>query len=233
MKLSHRLETIASFVRKGSKIADIGTDHGYIPIYLIRQGTAVSAVAMDVRSGPLERAREHVEKYGLSDRICLRLSDGLKKLEPGEADTVIIAGMGGELMIHILEEGKHMWDSVSCWVLSPQSELDKVRHYLEAQGFLLRREEMLTDEGKYYVVMEAGRGKMEYGREIDYKYGRELLRQRHPVLLSYLQKEKRQLEGILSTISQIDTATARNTKDRTKEIEFELGLIEEALHEMQ
>lgn len=230
MKLSHRLETIASFVRKGSKIADIGTDHGYIPIYLVKEKVAASAIAMDIRKGPLERAKAHIAAYGLSDQISTRLSDGLAELKPGEADTVIIAGMGGELVIHILEEGKHMWGSVAHWILSPQSELDKVRRYLEQKEFAVQREEMLMDEGKYYVVMDIVQGKMEYGREIEYKYGRELLRQKSPVLLSYLQKEKGQLEVILYEVSKNDTDIS---KARAKEIAHELVMTEEALHEMQ
>ena len=96
MKLSKRLETVASFVPKGSNIADIGTDHGYVPIYLVREGQAEHAVAMDVRKGPLERARAHVEAAGLGSRIDVRLSDGLAGLKPGEADCVVIAGMGGD-----------------------------------------------------------------------------------------------------------------------------------------
>ena len=92
MKLSHRLETIASFVRRGSIIADIGTDHGYIPIYLVKEGISPRALAMDVRKGPLERAKRHVHEYGLEDRICLRQSDGLHKLEAGVA---FCAGMLG------------------------------------------------------------------------------------------------------------------------------------------
>ena len=153
MKLSKRLETIASFVPKGSKIADIGTDHGYIPIYLVENGAAVRALAMDVREGPLARAREHVEEHGLSDRIEPRLSGGMKKLRRGEADTVSIAGMGGELVIHILEEGRRLWPEVRSFVLSPHSELHKVRRYLRENGFAAEDETMVKDEGKFYTVM--------------------------------------------------------------------------------
>ena len=119
MKLSKRLELVASFVPEGSRIADIGTDHGYIPIFLTEKGICQSALAMDVREGPLSRAREHIREKNLEDRIQVRLGDGLKELRPGEADTVVIAGMGGQLVIHILEEGRHMWDSVKTWILSP------------------------------------------------------------------------------------------------------------------
>ena len=96
MKLSKRLETVASFVPKGSNIAEIGTDHGYVPIYLVREGLAEHAVAMDVRKGPLERAKAHVAEAGLENRIDVRLSDGLTGLKPGEADCVVIETMRKE-----------------------------------------------------------------------------------------------------------------------------------------
>lgn len=153
MKLSPRLLAVTSFVKKGSRVADIGTDHGYVPIWLIEEGIADSALAMDVRKGPLERAESHIRLYGLEDRIQTRLSDGLKELRAGEADTVVIAGMGGELVIHILEEGRHVRDTVKHWILSPQSEPDKVRRYLEKNGFVTEDEVMLIDEEKYYTVL--------------------------------------------------------------------------------
>ena len=159
VKLSKRLERIASFVQPGSRVADIGTDHGYVPIWLVQKGVCPSALAMDVRKGPLERAEEHVEEVGLSGKIELRLSDGLAKLKAGEADTVVIAGMGGKLTCRILEQGRHVWENWSegkeRLILSPQSEQDEVRHFLEKQGFLILREAMLLDEGKYYIVLEA------------------------------------------------------------------------------
>ena len=102
MKLSKRLELVASFVPKGSRIADIGTDHGHLPICLVEQGICPGAVAMDVGRGPLGRANAHIREHGLSGVIETRLSDGLARLRPGEADTVVMAGMGGQLVIHIL-----------------------------------------------------------------------------------------------------------------------------------
>lgn len=157
MHLSKRLERVASFVREGGMVADIGTDHGYIPIYLVKEKRAVSAIAMDVRTGPLSRAKEHIAEYGLTGRISVRLSDGLEKLRPNEADTVVIAGMGGELMIRILKQGRHMWESVKQWVLSPQSELAQVRRFLAQEGFLTEKEDMLEEDGKFYVILSVGR----------------------------------------------------------------------------
>ena len=110
MKLSDRLERIAAKAAGVTEgyAADVGTDHGFVPIRLIESGKVKHVVAMDVRKGPLERACEHVGEYHMEDQIETRLSDGLKELKPGEADTVIIAGMGGELMLRILRDGAHV-----------------------------------------------------------------------------------------------------------------------------
>lgn len=102
MKLSKRLEMVASFVGIQAQIADVGTDHGYIPIALVEQKLVKKAIAMDIKPGPLERAREHIRQYGLQEKIETRLSDGVKQLSVGEADTVIIAGMGGELVLSLI-----------------------------------------------------------------------------------------------------------------------------------
>lgn len=230
MKLSHRLMTIASFVRKGSKIADIGTDHGYIPIYLVSEGISPSALAMDVRKGPLERAGNHVLEYGLGDKIKVRLSDGLKKLEPGEADTIVIAGMGGELIVHILEAGKHVWESTERLVLSPQSEIGSVRHYLEENGFTILRETMVKDEGKYYTVIEAGHGAMYYGRECFYEYGRYLIQEKNDVFREFLEKERRSVDELIAALSEKHSDSAVR---RLGELLTRRDMIKEAQDEMQ
>lgn len=229
IKLSKRLETVASFVPKGSNIADIGTDHGYIPIYLTERGIVNRALAMDVGTGPLERACAHIKACGLAERIVTRLGDGLKNLQAEEADCIVIAGMGGELIIRIMEEGRHMWDSVRTWVLSPQSDLDKVRRYLEEWEFLIDRETMLKEDGKYYTVMRVVRGTMSLKKMAYYKYGKLLIVEKNPVLEDYLAKEKRQYEMILSEVGQKDTRAAR---ERGKELLQELTWIKEAEDEM-
>lgn len=233
MKLSHRLETIASFVHRGSKIADIGTDHGYIPIYLIEKGQVASALAMDIGKGPLERAKAHIKEHGLEQRIETRLSDGLQMLLPGEVETVIIAGMGGELLIHIMEQGTHMWDSVRQWILSPQSDIGRVRHFLADRGFSIHRETMVKDEGKYYTVMEAvwnGKSPDWKNEERYLQYGKYLIQEGHPVLAEYLKKEKKKTVSIIAFLEQQETKIA---KRRVLELKKELALIEEAQDELQ
>lgn len=224
-RLSERLKLVAAFVPQGSRIADIGTDHAYVPIYLAEQGRIASALAMDVKEGPLKRAREHIAGYKGDCPIQARLSDGLKELKAGEADTVIIAGMGGELEISILDAGRHVWDSVKTWILSPQSDLDKVRRFLADHGFLIDREAMLKEDGKFYTVMSVSRGTMSYEKEIYYLYGKRLLEKKDPVLEEYLKKEEGRLMGILEQLSENHPAATERLA--------ELSLVKEAQHEMQ
>lgn len=232
--LSARLETVASFVPEGARVADIGTDHGYIPIFLVQSGISPKAIAMDVRKGPLERARAHVTELGLSDRISLRLSDGLRELKPGEAEAVVIAGMGGELVERILSQGRHMWESVSDWILSPQSELHRVRAFLAEEGFQIFREAMVKEDGKYYTVMAARRGRMEYKSEAGLRYGALLLRQRDPLLREFLLREEKRVRSIMERLRGISEAErTQGQKAALTQLEGELQMIEEAQHEMR
>lgn len=226
MKLSKRLETIAGMVPRlpeGGCVADVGTDHGFVPIWLVEHGTCSRALAMDVRRGPLERAREHIRQHRLEEAVETRLSDGLEKLKPGEADVVVIAGMGGELMLRILQDGDHVRDSVKCWILSPQSELEEFRKGLERLGLAVCRETMLVDDGKYYTVMAAEPGSMHYEEDFRYRYGDCLIRERSPVLREFLGKERRQLEEIAAGLESRGGEAARtrlsDIRQRLKEIE--------------
>ena len=158
IKISKRLETVASLVSSGNRLADVGTDHAYIPIWLAEQGRIPSAIAMDINEGPLQRARQNVEKYGYEGQIVLRLSDGLDELGPGEADTILIAGMGGPLMMRILSRGRETSRMARELILQPQSELTRFRHFLHENGYRIQQEKIVLDEGKYYTVIKAALG---------------------------------------------------------------------------
>jgi tRNA (adenine22-N1)-methyltransferase len=233
MKLSKRLETVASFVTEGSNIADIGTDHGYIPIYLVEEGRCPHAIAMDVRKGPLERAKAHIAEAGLEERIEVRLSDGLKALKAEEADCIVIAGMGGELVMRIMEDGRHMWGTVRQWVLSPQSDLDKVRRFLEEEEFSIVQETMIKEDGKYYTVMSVSReakpSQSGY-TEAEYRYGKLLIDEKNQVLCEFLQKEQCQLKSILEELKK---QSSEGVQNRMMEITRELAWNKEAQDEMR
>ncbi|WP_051544890.1 class I SAM-dependent methyltransferase [Butyrivibrio sp. MC2021] len=157
VKMSQRLLAIAEMLNgdyQVGTVADVGCDHGYVSIYLVQKGIAERAIAMDVRKGPLSGALSNIQENGLEDRITIRLSDGLKELGEGEADALVIAGMGGNLMIRILEEGDIHRLGLKRAILQPQSELSQFRQYLRGKGYSIVREKVILDEGKYYFPME-------------------------------------------------------------------------------
>lgn len=142
-------------VSSGFRLADVGTDHAYIPIYLVQNGTVPQAIAMDINRGPLLRAEENIRRYGLEAHIETRLSDGLEKLQAAEADTILIAGMGGLLVVRILENGRDVLKGCRELVLQPQSEIRSVRAWLEETGWKIDREDLIFEEGKYYPMLHA------------------------------------------------------------------------------
>ena len=163
---------------------------------------------MDVNKGPLLRAEENIRKYGLEDIIQTRLSDGAKKLLPGEADTVVIAGMGGALTIRILEESREVLQSVKTFVLQPQSEISKVR--------------------QYYPMMLACHGAQEAWKEEEYRFGRYLLQERNACLWEFLAKERTSCERILAELKQKDGVSAQAALEKWQR---EFAMIEKTMEE--
>ena len=149
MELSKRLQAVASLVSDGYRLADIGTDHAFIPISLTESGRIPGAVAMDVNRGPLLRAQANIREHGQEKRIGIRISDGFAVLKQGEVDSAVIAGMGGPLMIRILKDGESVVRSLKECILQPQSEIEKVRAFLLEEGFFFLEEDMVEEEGKY------------------------------------------------------------------------------------
>ena len=226
MELSKRLQAVADLVSEGFIVADVGTDHGYIPIYLLKTGKCNKAFAMDVNKGPLLRAQEHIDEHGLTDCIETRLSDGVKRLQPGECDAVVIAGMGGALTIKILEEGKDIFQNLSEFVLQPQSELYKVREYLVSHGYCVIAEDMVWEDGKFYPMMKVINGEASSYDAIELCYGKYLLAERHPVLQMFLEKEQNKKKMILQNLQK---ESGEHIENRRREIEEELEGIEYAL----
>ena len=141
----------------GQTLADIGTDHGYVPIEALRRGLCERAIACDIGTGPLARAAEHAEQYGVSEHVDLRLGDGLEPVSPGEADHIVIAGMGGPLMADILCRGGQTACAARQLILGPQSELDVFRRSLLTE-YSIEAERLVEEEGKYYFLIDARPG---------------------------------------------------------------------------
>ena len=226
MELSKRLQAVADLVSEGLVVADVGTDHGYIPIYLIETKKSPKAFAMDVNKGPLLRAKEHIAEHGLETRIETRLSDGVRALKKDECDCVVVAGMGGALTIKIMEEGKDIFRSLKEFVLQPQSELQKVRAYLYQNEYSIVEENMVLDDGKFYPMFRVINGQSQEYHAIELCYGKLLLEQKNAVLKSFLEKEKAVKKLILSNLEQ---SFGEHIETRRKEIQEELEGIEYAL----
>lgn len=154
-QLGPRLALCAKLVRRGDKVADVGTDHGYLPIWLLKSGWIKSAVALDINPGPLESARHNGKRYGLGREISYRLSDGLEKICPEEADDIVIAGMGGELILRIIEETPWLKDPDKLLVLQPMSSVPELRIGLRELGFQILVEQAVWDAGKVYSAFSA------------------------------------------------------------------------------
>ncbi len=240
MELSVRLQAVADMVSKGRRVADIGCDHGYVSIYLCRQRQCEKVIAMDVKKGPLERATTNIQRYGLSEYIDVRLSDGTAALQPGEVDALLMSGMGGRLTIRILEEGFARLGRFEELVLQPQSELFLVRAFLRQQGIKIVDENMVVDDGKYYTVIKAQsiaadsrhikrneqdgyrdlQGGRKYCQIVEDYFGPVLLKKRPEAFLMYLQKEAEKTKQLLEQVTK---------QERRDELQTYLSYVEEAL----
>lgn len=227
--LSERLLHIAGQIRAGQTLADVGCDHGYLPIYLVQKGCMQRAIAMDINEGPLQRAVEHIEREALGAYIQTRQSDGLEKLSPGEADAVIIAGMGGNLTIDILTRGENVVRTLDQLILEPQSELAAVRAFLRENNYFVEAEDLVLEDGKYYPILRVlpkrssdvltFSGESGLPPAVLDAYGHRLLAAHHPVLLSFLQKEKKQCEQILAGLPTEDSESERIALRRAELLE--------------
>ena len=229
MRLSDRLRSIADLVTEGSRIADIGTDHAYLPIVLCQEDRIPSAIASDLRKGPLAAAQENICKAGLEERILLRLSDGLSAYRPGEADTLILAGMGGRLICRILTDGQHLLDTFREILLQPQSEIASVRSFLEKHRLKIVQEACTEEDGKYYPVIRAVPVKEGFSAaysEDEIAFGPCLLADKDPVIRKYLTERRAVVCRILHELQKNEGTAAQR---RVKELREEERLIRSAL----
>lgn len=202
LPISQRLLCCADLIPEDAKVVDLGTDHGYLPIYLAQHRPHAAIYAGDLRPMPLEKAKQNAAIFGVSDRIDFRLSDGLSAFRPEEADTVICAGMGGDLVIHILSEASWLCDGHHRLILQPQSSGQDVRRYLSEIGFSITREVLVQEGGFLYCVMLA-----EFGNAVPLTPGQQfispaLLASGDPLLPKQLKRLLRSLRATVQSMAQ-------------------------------
>lgn len=250
-ELSNRLRTLADMLSCVESVADVGCDHGYVSIYLVKQGRTSRVYAMDINEGPLLRAKEHIREAGMEGYIETRLSDGVSALKPGEAQAMICAGMGGRLMARILTEGSAVVRQMTELVLQPQSEIGQLRRFLRENGYKITEEEMVLESGKYYPMMkavptgEAFRTVVQSGMDasqnnrqrLEDKFGRVLLVKKHPVLISFLKQSALKYEGILRGLEEQEALgeeiPVTKSRVRMEELRVELADMRTAVSMME
>lgn len=222
MHIGTRLETIAALVPQGSKVADIGTDHAYLPVWLMEQGKITEAIAGDIAAGPCQAARNTVAMYGLKDKIDVRQGSGLEVLQPGEADCITIAGMGGSTIISILEASMDVAVSAKTLVLQPMAGAAGLRRWLVEHGWRLADEELVDDPPHFYEIICAVRGDDRNYSDAEYLVGPCVLQKRHALLGKQL---ARQLQGCRQLLENMGRSErAKESAKYQQELEMEKAL---------
>jgi tRNA (adenine22-N1)-methyltransferase len=202
MKLTDRLLKIASLVTKGKRLADIGTDHGYIPVYLLNKGDIPFAVLADVNKGPLENARNEVKRNNLLDKVDLRLGSGIEVLKKGEVDEIIIAGMGGILISELLSKNPEVAKSSNKLILQPMQAQNELRKYLFNNGFEIIDEILVKEDFRIYeIIVTKFSGKnTKVSDEIFYEIGEKLLENKNELFYEFIDKKIFTYKSIISKL---------------------------------
>ncbi|AOT68501.1 tRNA (adenine(22)-N(1))-methyltransferase [Geosporobacter ferrireducens] len=223
MKLKPRLLAIAQMVKNNSVVADIGTDHGYIPVYLINHEIARKVIAADINRGPLNSANSTIKAHGLENYIETRLGSGLEVLLPGEVDTVIIAGMGGLLIRDLLNARPDIVQTVTTFILQPMVAQDELRKWLIHNSFQIVEEKLVKEDHRIYEIMVVQKGHQEIPDDLYYDIGIKLIENKDPLLreflLKHIQKNKVIIEGLKDQSSEEGCAKRLSCREKLEKLE--------------
>jgi tRNA (adenine22-N1)-methyltransferase len=232
-KLSLRLGAVAKYVPSGSKVADIGSDHAYLPCFLVKNNEVTFAIAGEVVAGPYQSAQKNVLAEGLEGTVSVRMGDGLEVIELDEVDCITIAGMGGTLITNILDAGKEKLGSVTRLVLQPNINAIAIRQWFMENGWQLIAEEILEEDGKIYEVLvgEKGNSESAYDRdqiESELLVGPFLSRERNQAFIKKWSLEKKNWQRIYQQLEGSAEPTAE-TLEKKQELLKKIRLVEEVL----
>ncbi|PLT30984.1 tRNA (adenine(22)-N(1))-methyltransferase [Peribacillus deserti] len=231
-RLSKRLEAVASYIPKGSILADIGSDHAYLPCYALNKEIIKKGIAGEVSEGPLKSAQNQVRASGLTERIDVRKGDGLEVISPDEVDCITIAGMGGTLISTILEQGRNKLKGVKRLILQPNIGARNVRIWLLENGWELIQEEILEEDQKIYeiLVAEPGNPNTPYdrgNRDASLLMGPFLIQEKNPIFEKKWALEKAHMQRILIQIEK----SGQGSELAAKKVELRdnINIVEEIL----
>ncbi|WP_353892288.1 class I SAM-dependent methyltransferase [Proteinivorax hydrogeniformans] len=229
MHLTARLKTVAKLAGQCEVLADIGTDHCHVPIYLLTRGEISKAVASDINEGPLQAAKDTVQRYGFLKEVSIRLGNGMESLkESDNVDAVVIAGMGGETICSILDNKPAFLDNSCRYILQPMTDVPLVRKWLCQHGHEVIDEDIAKEGNRYYKVLTAQKKPQVDGlTEVELEFGPKLLKKKHPLLKEYINKRRIKNKEVLSNIQKSANQKIKETK--TVELIKERKLIEEVL----
>jgi tRNA (adenine22-N1)-methyltransferase len=229
-----RLQAVTETARFPA-VADVGCDHAYALIFLALSGRLQKGIAADARPGPLTRAAENIRKFHLEALIETRLGDGLSQIAPREAETIVIAGMGGELVCRILAEGEAAARAAKQLVLQPMTALFETRRFLHENGYSITNERLAAEGEKLYVVLDCVSVKGENGEktnletDLDFHIGKKLLENRDPLLARYLESKLREFSKILRGLQIANRAEFTQKISETRELLARLRALKETI----
>lgn len=223
MELSKRLKFIAEHIDKCKSIIDVGTDHGYIPIYAIKNNLCERAIASDINKDPVKKARLNADLEGVSKEVEVRLGGGLKTIEKGEVQGVIMAGMGGNLIKEMLEEEKYKLPFFKFLILQPAQNPEVLREYLYSNGYEILAEDLCFDEGIFYELFKVKKNQNIGNTEIDpilYEISPILLKNKHPLMHSYLESKEEKYNKILGFLNENSEGSIKRKEDIEKKLKY-------------
>lgn len=230
MKLSNRLQEIVSLIPQNSIVGDIGTDHGYIPVYLIKNNISKYIIATDISQGSLNKAINYVKELQLEEKIETRLGNGLEILKPFEIDTVIIAGMGGLLIKEILEKNQELTNSITNFIFQPMIASRELREFLINNKFKIITESLAKEDDKFYEIIYAKKGLDIIDKDIYLEIGKSLISNKHPFLKEFLEYK---IQGASNIIKDLEGISSEKGRTRYEELLSKVSEYKEVLNEIE
>lgn len=224
--LSPRLKIIADSIQGFETVADIGSDHAYLPIYLVKNKKVKSVIATDINSGPVKISKGRINSHGVESSIKVRQGNGLQVIKPGETEVIVIAGMGGLLIRDILDKDEKVARSAKLLILQPMRDSDKIRKWLFKNSFDIIDEELVKEQDKIYEVLWV----VPVGEAIEAEglmlVGNRIIEKKHPLMVEFINKKTYELEKVMAALGSMDT---ENCRERTEECKAMLNFYREVL----